>query len=197
MARGNVDAFARDMERLFDDGTSAGLPEGALLDRFARRGDGLAFEAILARHGPMVWSVCCRALRDPNDVADAFQATFLILARKAGSIRNRERLGAWLHGVACRVSTRARQDSANRAPAPCGLAERPGESPLDEAERRERFAFLHEEIERLPGKYRDPIVLCHLEGCTHDEAAARLGWPVGTVRGRLSRARDRLRERLE
>jgi len=196
MARGYGGAVLRRMDGLFGPGTAVGVGEGRLLDRVVARGDGAtsAFEAIVARHGPMVWGVCRHALRDRHDAEDAFQATFLILARRVGAIRERDRLGGWLHGVAARVAARARRDAARRP------LDRPAEfappSPDDEAERRERAALLHDEIARLPGKYRDPIVLCHLEGCTHDEAAARLGWPVGTVRGRLARGRDRLRDRL-
>jgi RNA polymerase sigma factor (sigma-70 family) len=192
-----VESFARDVDRLWEVGTTSGQSEAVLLDRFARRGDELAFEAIVARHGPMVWAVCRRSARDPNDADDAFQATFLILARSARSIRNRERLGPWLHGVAYRVAIRAR---ARQEVTKCGLK---GlrlvgpDSPSLEAEARERAHLLHEEIERLPGKYRDPIILCHLQGCSHEEAAERLGWPVGTVRGRLARGRDQLRDRLQ
>jgi RNA polymerase sigma factor (sigma-70 family) len=185
----------RQVEGLFTHGSASGLAEGSLLDRFVARRDENAFAIIVSRHGPMVRGVCRRYLRDPNDADDAFQATFLILARKAGSIRSRERLGPWLHRVAYRVAARARREGTRRQPIADG--EGRGLSPLEFAESGETSAFVHEEIERLPGKYRDPIVLCHLEGCTHDEAAERLGWPVGTVRGRLSRGRDQLRDRLE
>jgi RNA polymerase sigma factor (sigma-70 family) len=194
MGRSDAGAVARGIDGLFGPGTAVGLGEGRLIERFVASNDAAGFEAIVARHGPMVWGVCRRSLRDPNDAEDAFQATFLILARRAGSIRRRERLGGWLHGVAYRVAARARRDAARRPPpAPDDLA---APEPVDALEARERAAMLHQEIDRLPSRYRDPIVLCHLEGCTHDEAAARLGWPVGTVRGRLSRGRDRLRDRL-
>lgn len=195
MTRESSGVLVRQFEGLFTHGSASGLAEGSLLDRFVARRDENAFAIIVARHGPMVRGVCRRYLRDPNDADDAFQATFLILARKAGSIRSRERLGPWLHGVAYRVAARARREGSRRQPIADG--EERGLSPLESAERDERSAFVHEEIERLPDKCRGPIVLCHLEGCTHDEAAARLGWPVGTVRGRLSRGRDRLRHRLE
>ena len=183
----------RGLDHLFHSGTISGLDESALVDRFANRRDPAAFEGIVKRHGAMVWSVCRQTLRDPNDAADAFQATFLIFAARAGSIRRRDKLGGWLHGVAVRVSLRARRDLSRR---PTAMKDIPNSSQGNHAESREHVALLHEELARLPGKYRDPIVLCHLEGCTHDEAAARLGWPVGTVRGRLSRGRDQLRERL-
>ncbi len=193
MAHGDEGAVLRQVRRLFGTGTVAGLAEGPLLDRFVSRGDEAAFEALVARHGPMVLGVCRQMLRDPNDVDDAFQATFLVLVRRAGSIRRRDRLGPWLHGVAYRVSTRARRLSAARRSLADDVADVPRPC---EAERSERAEALHEEVARLPEPYRAPIVLCYLEGLTHDEAAARLGWPVGTVRGRLARARDRLRDRL-
>jgi RNA polymerase sigma factor (sigma-70 family) len=195
MSHGTPVAVLRGLDGLFGLGTTTGLAEGRLLERFVARRDETAFEAIVARHGPMVWGVCRRTLRDQNDAEDAFQATFLILARRAGAIRQRDRLGGWLHGVAHRVATRARRDASRRASStlPADLA---GMDQPQDADYHERIALLHEEINRLPGKYRDPIVLCHLEGCTHDEAAARLGWSVGTVRGRLARGRDRLRDRL-
>ncbi len=186
--------MSRGIDVLFGTGTAVGLSERRLIERFVTTHDASAFEAIVARHGPLVWSVCRRALRDPNDAEDAFQATFLILARRAGAIRRRDQLAGWLHGVAHRVSVRARRDAARRSTL---VAEVPlSTASVDRLEILERADLLHDEIDRLPARYRDPVILCHVEGCTHDEAAARLGWPVGTVRGRLSRGRDRLRDRL-
>ena len=186
--------LSRHLVGLFGHGTAVGLGEAQLIGRFVEENDSSAFEAIVERHGPMVWGVCRRWLRDPNDAEDAFQATFLILARRAGSIGRPERLGGWLHGVANKVAVRASREAARRPTAEAIAIADEGRG--DTLEERERAELLHQEIERLPTRYRDPIVLCHLEGCTHDEAAARLGWPVGTVRGRLSRGRDRLRDRL-
>ncbi len=191
-----VGSFSKDLAGLFGSGTALGLDEGRLIERFVASNDASAFEAILARHGPMVWGVCRRTLRDRNDAEDAFQATFLIFARRAGSIRDPGRLGGWLHGVACRVAARARRDASRRPTFEPGDLADAGADAGESLESRERADLLHGEIERLPERYRHPIVLCHLEGCTHEEAAERLGWPVGTVRGRLSRGRDRLREGL-
>jgi RNA polymerase sigma factor (sigma-70 family) len=186
----------RRIDQLFGSGTVAGLSEGQLLERFIARRDEAAFEALLARHGPMVLNVCHRLLDDPHDVEDAFQATFLILVRKAGAIRQRELLAPWLYGVAHRIARRA-QTLARRRRAREGLgAEEAAVAPENDTDRRERERILHEEIDRLPEKYRAPVVLCYLEGLTHDQAADALCWPVGTVRGRLARARDCLRERL-
>jgi RNA polymerase sigma factor (sigma-70 family) len=198
-------AVADHLERLFGSGTSTGLTEGQLLDRFASGRDEAAFVALVERHGPMVLAVCRQFLRDPNDVDDAFQATFLVLVRKAGTLRRKELLGNWLYGVACRVSLRARCAASRRSSRFTAAQD----LELIAADRRwprggmvaasvqdDGGPLLHEEVNRLPPKYRTPIVLCYFEGLTHDQAAARLGWPVGTVKGRLARARDLLRPRL-
>ncbi|MHB1560171.1 MAG: RNA polymerase sigma factor [Isosphaeraceae bacterium] len=193
-------AILGQLERLFHHGTAVGLDEGELLDRFLRAGDELAFEALLARFGPMVLGVCRQFLRDPNDIDDAFQATFLVLVSKAGSLRRRELVGNWLYGVAHRVAWRSRAVSARRsARAPHGhdavdrLAAREDRSSAAEAE---PASWLHEEVRRLPEKYRALVLLCYFEGQTHEQAAARLGCPIGTVKGRLARAREILRRRL-
>jgi len=192
MASGATGAVLRHLERLFASGTVSGLSEGQLLERFVTRRDEAAFEALVSRHGPMVLGVCRRLLRDPNDVDDAFQATFLVLVRKAGSLRRREQVGNWLYGVAHRVAARSRAIAARRA-----ATESPGDGPDAPApEPTAPWPELHEEIHRLPESYRTAVVLCYLEGLTHEEAADRLGWPLGTVKGRLSRARDLLRSRL-
>jgi RNA polymerase sigma factor (sigma-70 family) len=185
---------------LFAGGGTAGLSDAQLMARCAGGAGGAAeaaFAALVARHGPMVLGVCRRVLRDPNDVDDAFQAVFLVLARRAGSVRvgPGESLGRWLHGVSRKVALRARADGARRRGLGLEGVEPEGEAGPDAA-RVELRPVLDEELGRLPEKYRAPIALCYLEGLTHDEAAARLGWPVGTVRGRMARARDLLRDRL-
>jgi HlyD family secretion protein len=190
----------RQIHALYTVGTLAGLGDGPLLEQFATlRGEAaeLAFAAIVARHGPMVWRICRRVLRDEHDAQDAFQATWLVLARKAGSIRDRGSVGNWLFGVASRVSLDARAASLRRR-----LHERryaASQADLALAEDRDGHdlgAVLHEELRRLPERYRTAIVLCYLEGLSHEEAALRLGRPVGTVRSRLARGRERLRARL-
>jgi RNA polymerase sigma factor (sigma-70 family) len=145
----------------------------------------------------MVMGVCRQILRGPHDADDAFQATFLVLVRKAGSIRVRESLAPWLYGVAYRTAQRARANAARYRSAPAEQLEEPMASSADDTIHFDVRPLLHEELNRLPGKYRDPIVLCHLEGKTHEEAARLLKWPIGTVSGRLSRGRDLLRSRLE
>ncbi|QDV38926.1 RNA polymerase sigma factor [Tautonia plasticadhaerens] len=197
MARGQS-GVARPLRVLFEVGAVGGLEDAHLLDRFLEAdGPGAehAFSALVDRHGPMVLATCLAQLRDRHEAEDAFQATFLVLARRAGSIGRRRSVAAWLHGVACRVSRKARLSAARRRvrerrvadAVPASACDRP---PDDLA------PVLHEELGRLPESYRAPVVLCYLEGLTHEQAAALLGWPVGTVKGRLARARDLLRTRL-
>ena len=126
---------------------------------------------------------------------DAFQATFLVLARKGGSLWVRDSLGPWLHRVACRAATRARAGAARRRALELRLAERQGGRTHD-GDRDDLAAVLHEELDRLPDRYRVPIVLCDLEGRTCEEAARHLGCPIGTIGSRLVRGRERLRDRL-
>jgi RNA polymerase sigma factor (sigma-70 family) len=195
------------LQALFGAGTCTGLTDGELVERFlARRdeGDERAFEALVTRHGPMVWRVCGTFLDHPDDVHDAFQAVFLVLARRAVGIRRTESVGSWLYGVTLRVAARARVTTTRRrvrdrrTVAAAGVLAAAGSGPpaAPTVERLDGSSVVHQELNRLPEKYRAPIVLCYLEGLTHDEAAVRLSWPVGTVRSRLSRARDTLRTRL-
>ena len=188
------------LETLFQDGAIGGLSDAELLGRFIAGRDGAgeaAFRALVERHGPMVLRVCRGVLHDADDAEDAFQVTFLALARKAGAIRKHGSIASWLHGTARRVAIKARRSALWRSAreSKAAKADVSRETPAG-AEAGEFSPILHEEIERLPAKYRAPIVLCYLEGMTHDRAAVELGWPVGTVRGRLARARDLLRSRL-
>jgi RNA polymerase sigma factor (sigma-70 family) len=181
---------------LFGRGTLSGMSEALLLERFITHGDEEAFEALVARHGPMVLGICRRMLDDPRDIEDAFQATFLVLVRKARSLRDRDLLANWLYGVAHRVATRARATAYRRR-----MRERPGGeevavASLPREDRTELRAVLDDELVRLPDRLRSTVILCDLEGLPQEEAARRLGCPVGTVKSRLSRARDRLRGRL-
>ncbi len=201
MASASAGNVGRHLGRLFDAGSAVGLTDGELLERFAGRRDEsaeAAFEILLARHGALVLTVCHQVLGDAAAAEDAFQATFLVLLRRAGSMRVREpgTLGPWLHGVAYRIALKARQGAGRRRARECRVAVPAVATPSAVVEQVELQAMLHDEVNRLPAKYRAPVVLCYFEGRTHDEAAAALGWPVGTVRGRLARARDRLRDRL-
>ena len=185
--------------RLFGgEGTVAGLDDDQLLERFVARRDDVAFEAIVGRHGPMVMGVCRRLLGNDADVDDAFQAVFLVLARRASSVRDPGRLSPWLYGVARKVALRAKKQAIQRHTKEHGVRREFGVvSAGDEGiEAQELASVLDQELERLPEKYRTPLVLCYLEGLSHDEAARRLRWPVGTVRSRMAGGRDRLRRRL-
>ena len=184
------------LDRLFRDGTLAGLGDGQLLERYRTRRDEAAFEALVELHGPMVLGLCRRFLRDPRDVEDAFQATFLVLVRKAPGIRDGGLLANWLYGVALRVATRSRANLLRRRvrEQSIGQAEFAADMPSGDA-----FEFgpmLDQELSRLPAKYRAPLVLCYLRGQTHDQAARELRCPVGTVRSRMARGRDLLKRRL-
>ncbi len=189
--------FARHLVRVFAGESVTGFSEAELLQRFLTRRDEAAFEALVERHGPMVYAVCQRLLsRDLHAVEDAFQATFLVLVRRGRSIRDPSRLGPWLYGVAHRVARRSRSDTARRNACERGEVEmefhRARENPEET-----HAVELHEELNRLPRAYRDVIVMCDLEGYTHEETARLLAWRLGTVKGRLTRARANLRHRLE
>ncbi|WP_406695574.1 sigma-70 family RNA polymerase sigma factor [Singulisphaera sp. Ch08] len=197
--------MADPLKTLFGGGAVAGLTDGQLLERFAtRRGKDaeLAFTALVTRHGPMVLNVCRGLLRNSHDAEDAFQAAFLVLARKAGSLRQPELVGPWLHGVAHRTARQVKSGNERRRRREAEAAMSGTRVTGDAGGRelmpsvREEIETLHEEIDRLPERYRTAIVLCDLQGLTHEEAARRLGRPVGTVSARISRARDRLRGRL-
>jgi RNA polymerase sigma factor (sigma-70 family) len=183
---------------LFSAGSIGGLTDGQLLERFgSRRGEAaeVAFTALVERHGPMVLRVCRGVLDDPHDAHDAFQATFLVLVRRVGSIRKSESVASWLHGVAYRTASCARSAEARRRRHERRAAELATLS-ASEDPREDYGPLVHEELERLPGRYREPIVLCDLEGLTQEQAAHHLALPVGTIKSRLSRGRERLRDRL-
>ncbi len=194
----------RSIQTLFDAGSATGMGDRELLEEFLARRDHSAeraFAAIVARHGPMVWSICRSISPDSHTAEDAFQATFLVLVRSARSIRRCETLGPWLHGVARRVAVRAkaavtrrkRQEEQGAAMTMNAKAiSRTGPDPF----RFDEIEALHQEIGRLPERYRAAVILCHLEGCTHTEAARILQCPAGTVSIRVSRAKELLRDRL-
>ena len=209
MSSAKANEVGRHLRQLFGPGSGVGLTDSHLLDRFAsaaRHGQHAAddaeaaFETILARHGPTVLSVCRQLLRDGHAAEDAFQATFLVLARRATSLHMRDRssLGPWLHGVAYRTALKARKSASRRLAREHRTARPEAQAgpAVARVEQADVGAALHAEVTRLPAKYRVPVVLCYFEGRTHDETAAALSWPVGTVRSRLSRARDLLRTRL-
>jgi RNA polymerase sigma factor (sigma-70 family) len=199
MATSRTGSTLRQIRTLFSLGRVGDRADGELLDWFETHHAEAeaAFEELVARHGAMVQDVCRRVLRDRNDVDDAFQATFLVLVRRAGSIRNRDALGGWLHRVALRVALRVKSEAAvRREVEQQAVATGTTDLIVDNIEQADLRTAMHEELDRIPASYRAAIVACHLEGLTHEEAANQLRWPVGTVRSRLARGRDRLRDRL-
>jgi RNA polymerase sigma factor (sigma-70 family) len=199
MVNGRTSGAMRQLASVFQEGTLAGLSDREVLGRFADGRHEAAFEVLLGRHGPMVLNVCRRILRDPDDAEDAFQATFLALACKAGSLRLVDSLGPWLYRVANRVAARARADRRRRGDrerSGGSMPEPAGPAVGDDPDRDEVPRVVHEELGRLPERLRSPIVLCYLEGMTHEQAAQQLGCPVGTVRSRMARARALLRRRI-
>ncbi|AWM39870.1 ECF RNA polymerase sigma factor SigW [Gemmata obscuriglobus] len=183
--------------QLLDAVAGAGArTDGQLLDSFARRRDQGAFAELVHRHGAMVLGVCRRVLGNAADADDAFQAVFLVLARKAAAVRDRERLGPWLHGVAFNAARRLKRSNLRRTARERGRAGQLEQTAGAADERAELHAALDEELARLPDRYRSVLVLCDLEGRTRKEAAHALGCPEGTVGGRLARARELLAARL-
>jgi RNA polymerase sigma factor (sigma-70 family) len=176
--------------------SSERLSDRQLLQRFTLNRDESAFAALLERHGGMVLGVCRRVLGCPQTADDAFQATFLVLLRKAGSLAWRESVGSWLHEVAYRVALKARvSQQRQRARERLAASMNPEHHTVDN-DGRELLLALDAELALLPEKYRQPIVLCYLEGRSHEQAASELGWPIGTVKGRMARGREMLRKRL-
>ena len=184
---------------LFEVGSFVGLSDAELLERYTSGGSRsaeVAFAALVARHGPTVFRVCNDVLGDPHDAQDAAQVTFLLLAKRAGAIRRRNALASWLFRVARRVAARAKAEAARRRV----HERRRAEMATREHDRRsstgEACEELFEEIDRLSEHHRSAIILCDLEGLTHEQAAQRLDCAVKTVQGRLYRAREQLRYRL-
>jgi RNA polymerase sigma factor (sigma-70 family) len=197
MQSGCAHRALRQVARVFRDGTLTGLSDRQLLARFVESRDEAAFESLLLRHGPMVLNVCRRLLRDPADAEDCVQAVFLVLVRKARSIRVEESLGPWLYAVAVRAASRARAQRRARREREVSAVEGITAPAIDDRlGRLELTSIVHEELARLPGRLRVPLVLCYMEGMTHDRAAGEIGCPVGTVRSRLARARGLLQNRM-
>jgi RNA polymerase sigma factor (sigma-70 family) len=190
-----LSSILRHVRRIAADADRATTDTG-LLARYAESRDESAFEQLLSRHGPLVWGVCTRLLRDRHIAEDAFQATFLVLARRPTAVRRPEALGCWLHGVARRVAGKLRRPPRvavnDQTPIADGSA-----TPFDRVTGRELLGLLDEELGNLPERLRAPLVLCYLEGRTRDEAARALGWSLGTLKRRLEQGKAGLRFRLE
>jgi RNA polymerase sigma factor (sigma-70 family) len=194
MTREPLSRFVGRLRQTLDvDGPAAQDEE--LLRRFRDTRDPAAFEAIVRRHGPGVLSACRKVLADEADVEDAFQAAFVILLRDARSIRKGSAVGSWLYGVAHRVALKARAARRRRAQVEAGAG--PNSEHTPDLSWREAVGVLHEELDKLPERYRLPLMLCYLEGLSRDETAQRLGLSLNAIRNRLERARSRLRARLQ
>jgi RNA polymerase sigma factor (sigma-70 family) len=196
MAGGHIGSALQRLRGLLGAQCAGGPTDGDLLRRYVAQGDEAAFEALLRRHGPMVLGVCRRLLGTAQDVDDAFQATFLVLIRKAASIGDGERIGNWLYGVAYRVAVRARSRTARERARHKPMIDVVCDDAATDCVSKDVLALLDEEVSRLPAHYREAVVCCYLEGRTQEEAAHVLGWPKGTVSTRLNRARELLRNRL-
>jgi RNA polymerase sigma factor (sigma-70 family) len=196
MATAQMGTVIRQLRQAVLRHDEAGWTDGQLLTSFIDHKDGAAFEGIVRRHGPMVFGVCRRVARNHHDAEDAFQATFLILARKAQSVIPREGVANWLHGVALRTSMNTRATTAKRRGREKQVTEMPEPKQSQQDQWYDLQPLLDQELNGLPENYRLPILLCDLEGKTIKEATLQLGWPQGTVAGRLSRGRKLLAKRL-
>ena len=198
MATRAFQRIVRYLHRAASPPDAAERTDGQLLERFAVHHDSTAFETLMRRHGPLVWGVCRRLLRAEQDAEDAFQATFLVLLRKAAALDRRPSLGPWLYGVAYRVAgnaLKAHAVAARHRGSQVPMNDMPQPEPNDTTWHELR-PVLDEELDQLPEKYRAPLVLCCLEGKTNDQAARELGWPSGSMSRRLARGRELLRRRL-
>jgi RNA polymerase sigma factor (sigma-70 family) len=194
MTNGRLSPIIQHLRRVVRPAQTAGISDAQLLDRFVVQGDAAAFELLLWRHGPMVWGLCRRMLSDFHEAEDAFQASMLVLARKAGTIGKRRSLASWLYKVTFRIVLRAKAVSARRARFEKHVDQLPSIPINLESENGccELRPLIDEGLNSLPEKYRVPVVLCYLQNKTNEEAARQLHWPVGTVKTRLSKARELL-----
>jgi RNA polymerase sigma factor (sigma-70 family) len=196
MIPGRTHELLQHLHRLAVESSTAEVTDAELVEGFARRHDEVAFAALVRRHGPMVLGVCRRLLASSHDAEDAFQATFLVLTRKAGRLRRRSAVGSWLYGVAYRVALRCRASRARRRAHEGQLAQKPAPDLLGELSAREAQTVLDQELHRMPDKLRAPLELCGLEGMARPEAARQLGWSLSLLKSRLEAARRHLRGRL-
>ncbi len=196
MASRGLNVVVEYIRRIGAVGRFADLPDGELVERFVASQDEEAFNALIHRHGPLVLTVCQRVLNNVQDAEDAFQATFLVLVRKARSIAKRDSVASWLHGVAHRIAVRAKVANSRRQSIQRRVPRIPPTDTLNHVVMADLRFVLDEEVQRLPERHRAPFILCYMEGKTNAEAARLLGCPPGTVMSRLACARERLRTRL-
>jgi RNA polymerase sigma factor (sigma-70 family) len=186
MVPGNAGTILRHIRTNIDTQAAHGLTDGQLLERFVASRDESAFASLMRRHGQLVWGVCANRLHREQDVEDAFQATFMILVRRAATIHKKESVGSWLHGVAYRVAMRAKKNVSKRRGQEREAAAKKCQESASETGLREIQAILNEEVHGLPEKYRAPFVLFCLEGRSRREVAQELGWKEGTVSSRIA-----------
>jgi len=197
MANGQLDLVLRHIRKMVDGPDAAqDWTDQELLGRFATHHEEAVFEVLMQRHGPMVLGVSQRVLSHPQDAEDVFQATFLVLARKAKSIRRQASLGSWLYGVAYRLALKLQASAARRRARERRVAEMIATRTLPDPSWSDLRPILDDELSRLPEKDRAPLILCYLEGKTNVEAGRLLGWPAGSMSKRLARGRELLRSRL-
>jgi RNA polymerase sigma factor (sigma-70 family) len=195
MVNGQLDVMLRQLHQVIGPGRLDELSDGQLLERFTVAHEDAAFAALVRRHGPMVLGVCRRVLHNLHDAEDAFQATFVVLLRRARALDRNGSIANWLYTVAYHAALKARA-AAGRRRGERQIVDMPENRSACDAVWRDLQPVLDEELNRLPDKYRTPVVLCYLEGKTNEEAGRLLGWPTGTVKSRLARARELLRKRL-
>ena len=196
MPRANLSSVMRYIRRTAGSPAPQEFTDAQLLEQYRCHRDGEAFAALVHRHAPLVRSVCRRILQHEHDAEDAFQASFLVLASKAGSIRKAASLASWLHGVAFRIAMRIRKTPGRKSPALNDTAGQAQNLPMTAAVLREAQTIVDDELNRLPEKYRAPFIMCCLEGKSRPEAARELGWKEGTVSSRIAQARKLLQQRL-
>ena len=196
MAIGQDNSLVRHLRRAAFLQDAGEMTDGQLLERFLTGREEAAFEVLVRRHGPMVLGVCRRILSNAHDAEDAFQAAFLVLIRKGQSLRPRQTLGNWLYGVAYPTALKARAARWKRRSKERQTAAMNRPHPAREEIAGDLLPLLDQELNRLPDKYREAVVLCELQGKTREEAARQLGLPIGTLSGRLTTARRMLARRL-
>jgi RNA polymerase sigma factor (sigma-70 family) len=196
MANAKTPPVTRFLRQIAAAAPAGELADAQLLERFLTQRNEAAFATLVRRHGPMVLGVCRRVLHDSQHAEDAFQATFLVLIRKAGSLHQPNLLASWLYGVAYRTARKARDQVARRRARERPVTEVALDPPVEDLVWGDLRSVLEEEVQRLPARYRVPVLLCYLQGQTNQAAARQLGVPEGTLKGRLMRARELLRARL-
>jgi RNA polymerase sigma factor (sigma-70 family) len=184
-----AETILRHIHNLIESTSTSGPTDTQLLHRYVTQRDESAFAALLRRHGRLVWNVCRRFLHHEQDAEDVFQATFLVLARRAECIHKAEAIASWLYGVAYKIAMKAKRRARKRQDDECQSPPRVQSQATNDLALRELQVVLDEELQRLPAKYRDPFVLCCLEGRTRTDACAELGCGEGTISSRIARAR--------